>query len=131
MKTIHRNAVVFSGCAGNPLLEEFAVENGRFCTTNVSAGDRIVDLQGCFVAPSFIDAHTHPSWLALTLRQVACLPPHIHSIEDIVCALRKASKRLSPDEWIEGWGYDESLLLEGRSPTCHDLDRVCSDRPVF
>lgn len=132
MKTIYRHAVVFSGRAQDPLTDSFAVADGKFVpAAPEEPGDKVVDLGGAFVAPAFIDAHTHPSWLALTLGQVACLPPKIHSIADMIAALRTAAGSKRPGEWIEGWGYDESLLAEGRSPTSKDLDRVSHTQPVF
>jgi predicted amidohydrolase YtcJ len=36
-----------------------------------------------------------------------------------------------PDDWIDGYGYDESKYPERRHPTRHDLDRVSTTQPVF
>ena len=46
----------------------FAVENGRFSTPRPRCGD-VTDLQGAFVLPAFLDAHSHLLAYALSLLQ--------------------------------------------------------------
>lgn len=94
-----------------------------------AAADEVIDLQGKTVLPSFWDIHTHPLWLSETLNGVACTPPNVTSIKAMIAALKEASPNQSG--WIEGWGYDESKLAEGRTPTCHDLDQVSLTQPVY
>ena len=47
------------------------------------------------------------------------------------CPAAHPKRGLGPDEWIEGFGYDESKYPEGRGPTADDLDLVSSTQPVF
>ena len=89
-----------------------------------------IDMRGAFVMPAFIDAHAHPDGLAMTMGAAACTPPTVRSIPELQSALRKMAAK-NPEGWIEGWGYDESLLAEGRTPLKGDLDQVSADRPVF
>lgn len=89
-----------------------------------------VDLGGARVMPGFVDAHMHALMLASYAKQISALPPAITSIEDLVDAIRARRAKQGPDRWIEGWGYDESLLAERRPPTRWDLDRGCADAPV-
>ena len=89
-----------------------------------------VDLGGARVLPGFVDAHMHALMLASYAKQISALPPAITSIEDLVDAIRTRRAKQGPDRWIEGWGYDESLLAERRPPTRWDLDRGCADAPV-
>ncbi|WHY81204.1 amidohydrolase [Siminovitchia fortis] len=88
------------------------------------------DLEGRRVLPGFIDAHLHPLLLAETSKQLACTPPGVTSISGMVQALKKRLKGQGPDSWIEGWGYDEGKLDEGRAPNRHDLDQAASDIPI-
>lgn len=125
MRVRYKNLFAFTGDAALPLLESFVVEAGRIVPDDAPV-DREVDLAGGFVTPLFSDQHTHPSYVAQTLSALAALPPDVLSIEDLVEGLVRKKDELPEDAWIEGWGYDESLLKENRSPTRHDLDRVAT-----
>lgn len=92
--------------------------------------DETVDLDGARVIPGLIDAHMHAVMLANYFPQISALPPAVNSIEELVEAVRARRAEQGPDRWVEGWGYDESLLAEHRSPTRWDLDRGCADAPV-
>lgn len=89
-----------------------------------------IDLKGKTVIPAFIDSHMHGLYLARDSKKIACTPPLVNSIEDIQHQVKKRAKNLEPGQWIEGWGYDESKLAEGRNPTRFDLDQATIDHPV-
>ena len=91
---------------------------------------RAVDLAGARVIPGFVDAHMHALMLAAFSTQISALPPAVNSIEELVDAIRSVRATQDADMWIQGWGYDEELLAEKRSPTRWDLDRGCADAPV-
>lgn len=86
----------------------------------------IVDLNNRRVLPGIIDAHLHPLLLANFSKQIACTPPVVFSIEDMIRELAKVETA----EWIEGWGYDEGKLKECRTPTRWDLDKASLDKPI-
>ena len=135
MSRIHyKNLCAFPGRTGEPFLTEFTVEDGMFIADDSPAPDGTeivtIDMRGAFVMPAFIDAHAHPDGLAMTMGAAACTPPTVRSIPELQSALRKMAVK-NPEGWIEGWGYDESLLAEGRTPLKDDLDQVSADRPVF
>ncbi|WP_443744500.1 amidohydrolase [Sutterella sp.] len=136
MARIHYlNVCAFVGRTGRPFLTDFTVEDGVFIGGDDPAPNgteiRSVDMRGAFVMPAFLDVHAHPEGLAMTLRATACTPPAVKSIEDMIRELRASSAAQKGEGWIEGWGYDESLLDEKRSPTREDLDRVSTTQPVF
>ncbi|MFW6301720.1 MAG: amidohydrolase [Bacillota bacterium] len=89
-----------------------------------------IDLKGKRVIPAFIDSHMHGLYLARDSEKIACTPPIVNSIENIQQQIKNRAKKLEPGEWIEGWGYDESKLAEGRNPTRFDLDQAARDHPV-
>ncbi|MDO5531795.1 amidohydrolase [Sutterella sp.] len=131
----YQNVCAFPGVTGRPFLTDFTVEDGRFIPSDEHAPDgteiRTIDMRGAFVMPAFIDTHAHPTGVAMTLGAVACTPPKVNSIDELVEALRASPAAQSGEGWIDGWGYDESLLAEKRSPTREDLDRVSTTQPVF
>ncbi len=132
------NANVFTADPERPHADAFVVEDGRisWIGTEADAPETDlprVDLHGARVIPGFVDAHMHPVMLAQMNTQIAALPPAVHSIAELVDAVRdrRAREGFDPDtEWIEGWGYDEAKFAEHRSPTRWDLDAGCSDAPV-
>lgn len=97
----------------------------------VSPETKVVDLGGRALLPGFNDAHIHLWKVAMLLRQVDARPAAAPSIEAIVQAYAARAAETPPGEWIEGRGFQESLLAEGRSPTRHDLDRATTNHPAF
>jgi predicted amidohydrolase YtcJ len=132
----YRNAKVFTGVDETTFAEAFGVDDGRFAwvgdAADVPRDAEAEDLGGAVVLPGLIDAHTHPTYIARTLDAVACTPPVVTSIPELVEALRGHPAHGTRDTaWVEGWGYDESKLAEHRTPTRHDLDRVSATQPVY
>lgn len=108
------------------------VENGKVAWTGNTHDlqEEFIDLKGKTVVPGFIDSHIHPIYVASVQEQIACMPPMVNSIEEMIRALKESINPSDPTAWIEGWGFDESKLLEGRTPTKEDLDRVSTSQPV-
>ncbi|GAE25994.1 exoenzymes regulatory protein AepA precursor [Halalkalibacter wakoensis JCM 9140] len=92
-------------------------------------GEDFVDLNGKRVLPGIIDAHMHPLLLANAAKQIACTPPLVYSIEELLREIKKQRFQES-DSWIECWGYDEGKLKEGRAPNRYDLDKASTDLPI-
>jgi hypothetical protein len=132
---LYVNGRIFTGRGEDDFASAMRVEDGRFTWVGEAAAvdpDGAVDLRGRTVLPGFLDVHTHPGLIAKTVGAVACTPPRVNSIEDMVAALRASpAAGAGDDAWIEGWGYDESKLAEGRTPTARDLDRVSTTQPVY
>lgn len=132
----YRNAKIFPGLDETTFVSAFAVQDGRFAwvgdADDIPPEAKVEDLGAPVVLPGLIDAHTHPTFLAMTLDAVACTVPLVHSIPDMIDALsRHPAYGQGDTTWIEGWGYDESKLAEGRTPTRHDLDAVSTTQPVY
>ncbi|MEN5179829.1 amidohydrolase [Comamonas testosteroni] len=138
------NAKVFTGRSETEFASAFTVRDGKITWVGhvndtggagdgqQPAADLQVDLQGKTVVPGFIDVHTHPTFLSQIVDAVPCTVPLVEDIPGLVAALRKHPKAgMGPNDWIEGWGYDESKLKEGRTPTRHDLDQVSTTQPVY
>ncbi|MGG3466083.1 amidohydrolase [Neobacillus pocheonensis] len=136
MKKTFINGKIFTANPEQPYASAMIVRDGRIFWIGEQTelekieGD-IVDLNGRRVLPGLIDAHLHPLWLANASTQIACTPPLVNSITDLIEQIRNVSKTLEKGQWIEGWGYDEGKLLEQRAPTRWDLDQATSDIPIF
>ena len=88
----------------------------------------IVDLDGAFVAPAFVDSHVHLTATGLTLagldlRSATSLRHCLALVADYV--------RAHPDGPIWAHGWDESGWPENAAPSTDDLDAVVGDRPAY
>ena len=101
----------------------------------IGAQTRIVELGDRALTPGFIDAHGHLALVMVFLDLLNASSPPVgpmNSIEDIVEGLREwiVEHDIPPGETVVGYGYDDSLLEEGRHPTRDDLDRASSEHPI-
>lgn len=146
MKTLFTNARIFTSNPGQLYADSMLAEDGKILWVGTGAPeenpDEVVDLQGRTVIPGLVDAHMHPLMLAEYSRQIACLPPKVNSIEDLVGEIARVRQEIIDADgagacegadipWIRGWGYDEGKYSEKRSPNRYDLDRGSPDFPVF
>ena len=88
----------------------------------------IVDLDGGFVAPAFVDSHVHLTATGLTfagldLRAATSLRHCLDLVGDYA--------RAHPDGPIWAHGWDESGWPERTAPSTDDLDGVLGDRPAY
>jgi predicted amidohydrolase YtcJ len=89
---------------------------------------QVVDLEGAFVAPGFVDSHIHLTATGLTvagldLRAATSLRHCLHLLADYAHA--------HPDGPVWGHGWDESDWPERTPPSTEDLDAVVGDRPAY
>lgn len=96
---------------------------------------RIVQLGRSALLPGFIDAHGHLTATAAVARYANLASPPsgaVRSMKDLQEAIRRQMARVpSPDQWVVGFGYDDSLIAEKRHPTRADLDAISTSRPIF
>ncbi len=140
--TLFVNGDIITVNAKAPRAEAVAVRDGRILAVGSRAaveaaagsGATVRDLQGNTLLPGFIDAHGHITYKnRLQLSANIASPPvgTAKNIPDII-ELLKAHHQALPDEpWIQGFGYDDSLLAENRHPTRDELDQVSTERPVM
>jgi predicted amidohydrolase YtcJ len=89
---------------------------------------RVIDLEGGFVAPAFVDSHVHLtatglSLVGLDLRAAA-------SADDLLRRVADFAHR-HPDGPIWGHGWDETRWPRSTPPTTDQLDAVLGGRPAY
>ncbi len=121
-----------------PEVGALAIRGGRIVAAGSlgeveAAADRStrrIDLGGRVVVPGFDDAHTHVWKVGQLLTGMADLRG-ADSLGELVRRLREAAAALPPGGWLQGRGWNEARMVEGRRPTREDLDRAVPDRPVY
>ncbi|WP_435128068.1 amidohydrolase [Halobaculum sp. D14] len=87
-----------------------------------------VNADGRVVLPGFIDAHTH---LLMTGRSLVHADlSAADDADEAVDLLCDRAAELGDDEWVLGFGYDETTWTDGRRLTRDDLDAVSETAPV-
>ena len=137
-KTVYVGADIVTMSEKAPKAEAVCIAGGRIeCVGSreevlgyAKAGEYdVVDLGGGTLYPGFIDTHSHMSSFSRCLNQVYC-GASLGSIAAVQQALREKAAA-SDDEWVIGYGYDDSGISDNRHMNRHDLDAVCADRPVM
>lgn len=133
-ETILRNGVIVSMDNNNNNYEAMAIRNGRI----IALGDnsdvqnyngkitKVINLAGRTVVPGLIDAHQHMLSTGFNLQNVDC---RVTSIKEMVERIKERAKSCGPDEWVIGWGFDESSLIEKRLPTKAEFVEI--NNPIF
>jgi predicted amidohydrolase YtcJ len=91
-------------------------------------GTETVDLGGRVVIPGFVDAHTHMETVGqhgvhADLRGAS-------GPEEVTERLAERAAEVGEDEWVLGFGYDESQWSDGVDLAQADLDAVSEQQPV-
>ncbi len=89
-----------------------------------------IDLGGRTIVPGLIDTHMHQLFAGLNGPAVQLLAAR--SVADVQRAISERVARTAPGQWVTASsGWHESMLVEGRMPTRHELDPVSPNNPVF
>lgn len=95
-----------------------------------------IDLKERTLLPGFIDPHSHFGMISNAMGQVDLNPPPVGAVTSIGNIIEKIQsfkeeKNIPDNEWIFGWGYDESQLDEKRHPNKMEIDKVLPNNPVY
>lgn len=138
MKQIYINGKVYTGTES--LESAFIVKGERFAfvggnedaLSQKEDGDTVIDLEGKFVSPGFIDSHMHIINYGHAL-EICDLIEKTGSVDEVVDALIafKNEKNIPDGEWITGRGFNQDCFSGAKElPTRHDLDRVSKTHPI-
>ncbi|MCV7260718.1 amidohydrolase [Mycobacterium shimoidei] len=91
-------------------------------------GATVVDLDGAFVAPGFVDSHIHltATGLLLTGLDLGAATSREHCL-----ALIAEHAASHPDPLVWGHGWDESRWPDSAAPSAAELDALLGDRPAY
>jgi len=118
-------------------VEAVAIAGGRILAAGSSdeirsyAGPntRVVDLEGRFGVPGFIDDHVH--FMAGGFQLLEVNLKDAPNEAEFVRRLAEKAKTLPPDRWIEGGNWDEEAWPDSKPPTRWMIDPVTPNNPVF
>jgi predicted amidohydrolase YtcJ len=89
----------------------------------------VLDLQGKFVMPGFVESHGH--LLGIGRLNDNLNPTGLRSLDDVLNLVREQAKTKPQHEWIIGRGWDQNLWpTSPQFPHARDLDQVAPDHPV-
>ncbi|MBT2598911.1 MULTISPECIES: amidohydrolase [unclassified Oceanobacillus] len=142
MNTIITNAKIITMNSENDIAGSFSIKFGRVEkiwhsplppkeVLNSVKTEQILDMGGKALLPGFIDTHSHLLMYSLFKNQANCSSPLNQSISDILHQLKLKLKEISKNDWLLGWGYDNTLLKENRHPTRYELDQVSTEVPIM
>jgi hypothetical protein len=128
---------VFTGNPVLPRAQAVAIKGNKIIAVGSDEGirplvgrtTRVVELGGRFAAAGFNDAHTHLlaggfSLVRLDLAGAATLD----ALRERIAA---SAAKLEPGAWLEGRGWDQTLLPGGGWPPLGLLDEAAGGRPAF
>ena len=134
MDTAYLNGRVWTGVRAAPLGSAVGIVGSRIAAVGESSvkhkigkRTRVVDLQGAFVVPGFVDGHVHFLLAAATLT-----PPdlrHTKTREEFARRVADAASQLTAGEWLMGGSWDAELW-GGELPTRGWVDAVTPHTPV-
>lgn len=130
------NARVYTVDDGHPMVQAFAVKNGRFLfagserevRTLASKSTRVIDAHGNVVIPGMVDAHAHLLGLGNSLSNVQLAGSKTY--EEVIARVVERAKTAKPGEWILGRGWDQNLWPDKRFPTHEALTKALPNNPV-
>ena len=136
------NGVILTMDQKNSVVESILIEDERIIATGTeeameelsSFDAELIDLDGQTLLPGFIEAHGHfPGSGMNAMASDLNSPPigDVLSISDVKKKLSAQTNALEDGEWVLGFGYDDTLILERRFLNRDDLDSISTTQPVF
>jgi predicted amidohydrolase YtcJ len=113
-----------------------AVANGKIVAAGTDADllklktaqTKIIDLNGAFVMPGFIDAHTH---IAGAGQQKLTIDlDGTHSLAEMQQRIRDYAAKQPAGAWLQGGGWDHTKWPTKTLPTRQDIDAVTPGHPA-
>ena len=128
------NAEVYS--PSDPFATALMIHDGEITWVGDDAGarvhtdlaHRVVDLEGAFLAPGFVDSHVHAT--STGLRRVGLDLSDIRAAQVILDAIEKRAME-SPTGGIYGHGWDETMWSGRGLPSRSQIDQAARGQHVY
>lgn len=134
LDTAYINAKVWTGAGPDVRTDAIGVKGDRIAAIGADAvrartgkRTRVVDLEGAFVTPGFIDPHVHFVKASQMLSQASLR--EAKDPKEFVALIAAAAKALPKGQWIEGGNWDQDRW-GGEMPHRSWIDAVTPDTPV-
>jgi predicted amidohydrolase YtcJ len=115
--------------------ESFAVKDGKFVAVggindiqSKYSANEVIDLDGKYVYPGFIDAHCHFYGYCMSLLQANLRGTK--SFDEILSTLKEHDAKYN-SEWILGRGWDQNDWEINEFPTNDMLNELFPNKPVY
>jgi len=127
MSSLHvTNARIWTGDHSRPYASSMTIHDGLIDAFDIAPGDEpVLDCNGDFITPGFIDAHVHLLLGGESRTQLDLAGVRTRS--EFESALSKAHEALPPGRWLIAHGWSDADL--GTTPDLHWLDCI-EDRSV-
>ena len=126
------NAHIYHNAKFDAQLSGLLIDKDRIvklCFNNdkVNPDWKKINLNGAYVYPGFIDAHTHCFSGGLYLSGIDL--SECTSIKEVLEHISNSLK--NNQQYIFAWRFDEEKIAEKRFPNRQELNSVCPDRPLL
>lgn len=132
MKKAYIHAYIYKSTNNAILVEDskiLDVSSEEEILKQVQTDDEIIDLNGMFVLPGFVDSHMHLLELGFYLSTIPLAT--VTSLDDMKQRLLDKCKTIQGNEWIIARGYNEEHFIdEKQKPTRQFLDSISKDIPI-
>jgi hypothetical protein len=143
--TIYVGGDIVTLSDAQPTAEALAVKGGKILAVGARAevesahkGDttKVVDLTGKALLPSFLDAHSHyVSALSVANQAKVYAPPAGpgKDVPSLIAAIEqfRAKRSIPKGQLIQAYGYDDTVMPDGRLLNRDDLDQAFPHNPVL
>ena len=92
------------------------------------SGAKVINLNGSYVFPGFVDAHAHLKGIGY--RELTLNLQGISSLSETLEVVKNYLLKQNPGEWVIGRGWIDKVWPEKRFPTKQDLDVFSPDNPI-
>lgn len=104
------------------------VGNDKDVKKYIGKNTKVIELNGLTVIPGIIEGHMHFPMLGETLMKIdAFWKPQ----QEIIDAVKDHALKITPGEWIQGFGWNNEVWENKSYPNKEMLDKVSPNNPVI